>query len=92
VLTPVQATDLAISLLDALAAAGKVSAGNANSLEAKLRAAKKSLEADKTTAAIGQLGAALHEIEAMVRSGRLSDADAKPLLDLIQRLIASVTT
>ena len=91
VLTPAQATDIALGLLDALAEAGKVSAGNANSLEAKLRAGKKSLEADKTTAAIGQLGAALHEIEAMVRSGRLSEADAKPLRDLIERVIASVT-
>ena len=91
VLTPAQATEIALDLLDALAEAGKVSAGNANSLRAKLRAAQKSLEADKATPAIGQLGAVLNEIEAMVRSGRLSEADAKPLHDLVDRIIASIT-
>jgi len=92
VLTPAQATDGAMALLEALAAAGKVNNGNAKSLAAKLGAAKKALASDNANAAAGQLGAALNELEAMVRSGRLSEADAEPLHDLIERVIASVTT
>jgi hypothetical protein len=61
-------------------------------LSAKLDAAKKQLERGNTTPASGQLGAVLNELDAMVRSGRLADADAAPLRTLVQRLLDSIDT
>jgi DNA/RNA endonuclease G (NUC1) len=91
VLTRVAAVESAIALVDGLAARGKVSAGNANSLMAKLEAAQKQLARGNTTPASGQLGSLIHELDAMVRSGRLAAADAEPLRVLVARVIESIS-
>ena len=87
VLAPAQAVGNAIALVDALAEDGKLDAGNANSLRVKLEGARHSLEDDNTTAALGKLRALLNELDALVRSSRLSDAEARPVQTLVERII-----
>jgi len=91
VLTPAQAAAGAIALVDALAATGKISAGNANSLTSKLDGAIKALERGNMSAASGKLGALLNEIEAMVRSGRVTADDISALQSLVTRLRESIS-
>jgi hypothetical protein len=68
-----------------------LNAGNANSLNAKLDAALKQIEAGKNTPAANQLNAMLNELDALVRSGRLSATDADGLRVLVQRVIQSLS-
>jgi DNA/RNA endonuclease G (NUC1) len=64
--------------------------GNANSLQSKLDAARRQIEADRTNAPSHMLDAFINEIEAMVGSGRLTGAAAEPLLTYARRLRASI--
>jgi DNA/RNA endonuclease G (NUC1) len=86
--TPVQGIQNASAIVVRLA--GRISAGNVNSLTAKLDAAKKQLEVGNTNAASGQLGAVLNELDAMVRSGRLAETDAAPVRSLVERVLQSI--
>ena len=90
VMTPAQGVGKAITLVDASAASGELNAGQATSLRAKLDAARRSLDAGNETAAAGPLGAALAELEALVRAGRLTAADAGPLTTLLERVLGSL--
>jgi len=90
VLTPAQAVGRAIALLDELAAAGKIDAGNANSLRTKLESAQVALERDNDTAATGKLRALLNELAAMVSSDRLTAEEIQALRDLVERVLGSI--
>jgi DNA/RNA endonuclease G (NUC1) len=90
VLTQAKGVQTAAALVLRLAKDGEISTGNANSLTAKLDAARQQLDRGNTTPVNGQLGAVLNELDAMVRSGRLSDADAAPIRDLVQRVLQSI--
>jgi DNA/RNA endonuclease G (NUC1)/PKD repeat protein len=68
---------------------GMVSGGAANSLGAKLRAASASLDRGNPASAKGQLGAFIGEVQAMVQSGRLSQADGNALVAAAQRILDS---
>jgi len=92
VLTPGQAVQNALLLVQQLDAAGTLNRGNANSLAAKLDAAAQQLGHGNATAAANQLRSLLNELDALERSGRLSAADALPLRTLIGRLLASLAT
>jgi len=72
--------------IDGLVAAGRLNAGQGNSLAVKLDAAEKSLAKGNTSAARGQLGAFLNEVEAMVRSGRITGAEGSTLRTPIERV------
>ncbi len=91
VLTPAQGALSAIAMIDQLIAGGSLSAGNGNSLKAKLNAAIHQLDHD-TTPAINQLEALFHELDALVRTHRLPSADADALAALVRRVIASVAS
>jgi hypothetical protein len=91
VLTPAEGVDNAVALVNTLVADGKIDGGNAHSLISKLDGVKDALDRGSEQAASGKLGALLNELEAMVRSGRLSETDARALHDLIQRLIESIS-
>ena len=65
--------------IEGLETAGTLSPGNANSLLAKLRTVEKKLGSGN---AGGPLGAFVHEVQAMVRSGRLSAAEGDALTRL----------
>jgi DNA/RNA endonuclease G (NUC1) len=91
VLTPAQGAQNAAALVDQLVAAGRLAAGNATSLSAKLRAATDALQRGNPAAAVNQLGAALRELDAMTGSGRLAAADAEALRSYIGRVIRSAS-
>lgn len=77
--------------IDALSAlVGGAVEGNANSLNAKLNAAKASLDRGNAGTATNQLQAFLNEVAAMVRSGRLSAAQGDVLNAYAGRIIASI--
>ena len=63
---------------------------NANSLQAKLDAAANQLGKGNGTPAANQVEAFVNELNAMVRSGRVSEADAAALSTYAQRVIASI--
>ncbi len=65
--------------------------GTANSLEAKLNAALASIEGGNANAALGQLGAFNNQVEALVKSGKLSAADGQTLLSLADLAISTTT-
>jgi DNA/RNA endonuclease G (NUC1) len=90
VLTQAKGVQNAAALVLRLAKDGKISTGNAYSLTAKLDAARQQLDRGNSTPVNGQLGAVLNELDAMVRSGRLSDVDAAPIRDLVQRVLLSI--
>ena len=83
-------TDLK-AMVTGLLNGGKISRGNATSLNAKLDAAIAAFGRGNTTAAANQLNALLNEINAMVASGRLSSTDAAPMITLINRIIESAS-
>ena len=90
VATQAEGASDAQALIAQLNTDGKISNGNANSLDTKLDAAIAAFQRGQTGAAVNQLNALLNEIDAMVASGRLSSEDAAALRDLISRIIASV--
>jgi YVTN family beta-propeller protein len=67
--------------VEALVAAAKLSQAEGHALSVKLEAALRLLERGKTRAAGNVIGAFLNQVGALVRSRRLSDADAGPLRD-----------
>jgi len=67
--------------VEALVAAAKLSRAEGHALSVKLEAALRRIERGKTKAAGNVIGAFLNQVEALVRSRRLSDADAGPLRD-----------
>jgi DNA/RNA endonuclease G (NUC1)/PKD repeat protein len=91
VLSAAQAARGAIGLVEQLAASGALSSGVANSLVAKLSAAERAFDRDGATAALGQLGAALNELDALTRTGRTIAADTSALRSLIERIVTSVS-
>jgi len=90
VVTPAQAVSGAIAMVAALEASGKVGAGKANSLRAKLESARAALDCGNSNAATGKLNALLHELDAMVGSGRLTSQDVQPLRELVERVVDAV--
>jgi hypothetical protein len=76
--------------LDATLSTVTVNQGEANSLEAKLQAAAKQLAKDNTTPAENILGAFINELQAMMQSGRISEAVGSPIVAYTQRVIASI--
>lgn len=90
VLAPAEGVSRASELVDDLVAAGMLSAGEGTSLTAKLRNAERLLQRDDATPAVQLLEAALNELDALERSGRLTMTEAAPLRVMIERVLASV--
>ncbi|MBA3890188.1 MAG: DNA/RNA non-specific endonuclease [Gemmatimonadaceae bacterium] len=86
-----QATGSAAAALGQLASAGKINKGIANSLEVKLAAAENQFRRGNNTAAVNQLEAFIHELDALIQSGRLLAADAAQLRMLVTRIIAAAS-
>ena len=92
VLTPAQGVVNAITLIETLVSGGTLNAGNANSLRSKLESAIRALESDNVNAAIGKLGALLNEVDALVRSGRMTEDDIGALQSLVERVLESISS
>ncbi|HEX6060220.1 MAG TPA: DNA/RNA non-specific endonuclease [Gemmatimonadaceae bacterium] len=91
VLTLAQGVATAMELAVALGDAGALDAGSVRALLATLEAAKARLEGGDVTPARGALGAALHQLDALVRSRRLTTAAATPLREMIERVIRAAS-
>jgi DNA/RNA endonuclease G (NUC1) len=91
VTSPAQGVQSAMSVVNGLVDAGKLNAGNGNSLTQKLDAALKQIDAGKNTPAVNQLNAMLNEVDALVKTGRLAATDADAMRAIVQRVIASLT-
>jgi DNA/RNA endonuclease G (NUC1) len=91
VITPLQGLAPAAGMIQELVSDGRINSGNGNSLSSKLDAAQRQLTQGGSIPAANQLSALLNEIDAMVRSGRLSAADAAPLRALVGRVISSLS-
>jgi len=68
-----------------------LNAGNANSLRSKLDAAQNQLGSGNITAASNQLQALLDEVNAMIRSQRITTSDADGLVTMVNRIIRSIS-
>jgi DNA/RNA endonuclease G (NUC1) len=89
VLSARQGGDEARRLVDALAQAAGFNRGQRQSLSAKLEAALRSLDRGDATPARNQLRALLNELDAIVQSGRASEAQVAALRTWVQRMIAA---
>jgi probable HAF family extracellular repeat protein len=79
-----------IQLVEQMRADGKLSAGEAKSLLAKLDAAVRQLDAGKIAPTRNLLHAFTNEVNALESSGRLSSTDAQPLIDGANCVLASL--
>jgi len=79
------------ALVEQLVAAGTLSVGNGHSLEAPLNATVQQIEGGLSSLAVDQRGAFGHEVDAMMRSGRLSEADAAELASWASRVGRSLS-
>ena len=70
-----------VTLIGQMQTAGTLRAGEAKSLLAKLDAATRQLDQGRTTPAANLLEAFISEVSAAVAAGRLSAAEAQPLID-----------
>ena len=70
-----------------LSGEGALDQGQATSLLVKLDHALEHIGAGRTKTAINQLGAFINQVEALVRSGRLSESDGQTLIGAAQRVI-----
>jgi hypothetical protein len=91
VVAPTQALDQAADMVRDLAIKSGLNLGNTNSLDSKIDAAQKQLAKGNTNPAANQLQAALNELDAMIRSGRVTAADAATLRSMLTRVIQSIT-
>jgi DNA/RNA endonuclease G (NUC1) len=91
VFAPAQALQQASDMLRDLADRSGVSSGNVNSLNSKIDGAQAQLAKGNAGAAANQLQALLNELDAMVRSGRVTAADAAALKSLVSRAIQSIS-
>jgi hypothetical protein len=90
--TPQAQIQQLIQDVDSLASQGVLNQGQANSLTAKLRAALQQLERGNTKAAGGQLRAFINQVEALVRSGKLSSMQGRHLIDGANSVLAQINS
>lgn len=74
-----EALAAALTLTTALEGVGGINKGTVTSLSQKLKNAQKQAESGHNIPAINMIEAALNELEAIVRSGRATDADVMAL-------------
>ncbi|HEY2976233.1 MAG TPA: FG-GAP repeat protein [Pyrinomonadaceae bacterium] len=73
--------------VEALVAEGILNGGQGNSLLAKLHAALRQVDRGNTAAAINQLQAFIHEVQALIESGVLPAAEGEPLIEAAEQLL-----
>ncbi|MFL5523339.1 MAG: FIMAH domain-containing protein, partial [Gemmatimonadaceae bacterium] len=85
-----QALNGASTVVQALSTTAGLTAGEANSLLAKVDAAQKQLGIGNAIPAANQLRSMLKELDAMVGSGRLAESDAAALRALVEGVLDSL--
>ncbi len=90
VLTPVQKIQEMITFIQGLVNSGKLNNGQANSLIVKLNAAKKNIDHKSTQAATNKLNAFINEVNADIKTGKLSSTDGQTLIDEANAVINAI--
>jgi hypothetical protein len=80
----------AAAIVDALVAGQKISASAGRGLKAKLSGAVKNIDAGDDAGAVEKIESAIDQLNALVTSGRLADADAASLLSLLAQVMQSL--
>ena len=75
-----------------LVAADVLNGGQGNSLTTKLDAATGSLDRGKITTGVNQLNALINQINAFIKTGKLSESDGQALIDAINDAIQSASS
>jgi len=88
--SPLQGIANLRTMVASLGGRGGVNAGQLNSLQVKVDNASKLLDGGNGGAASNVLEALLNELDALGKSGRVSDAAAAPIADYARRVIASI--
>jgi thermitase len=81
-----------IQVQDASAQSGSTRAISLTALNAPLNAATAALDRGNNSTAVQQMLAFINEIQALVRSGRMDNARATPVLDTANRIVRSIGT
>jgi len=90
VMSPIEAIQKVQGMVDALVAGGKLDAKAAKTLSVKLTGAIKDLDKADVGFAIEKLQSVLDQLDAFVRTGKLSPTDAAPIRTLVGRVIQSL--
>jgi YVTN family beta-propeller protein len=90
VLTPVQKIQQMITLIQGLVTSGKLNHGQANSLIVKLNAAKMNINHENTQAATNELNAFINEVNADIKTDKLSSTDGQTLIDEANAVINAI--
>lgn len=88
--SPLQGIANLRTMVASLGGRGGLNAGQLNSLQVKIDNASRQLADGEANAATNMLEALLNEIDALGKSGRVSDAAAAPIVDYARRVIASI--
>lgn len=90
ILSPSEALASALTLTEALGGIGGINKGTVTSLSQKLKNAQKQAENGHNTPAINMIEAALNELDAIVQSGRATDADVAALRGVLQQTLVAL--
>jgi probable HAF family extracellular repeat protein len=71
--------------------AGVINGGNANALISKLEGAIAQLDKGNVDPAVNKIEAFINEVEALIRSGRLTSEQGQPLIDTARLIIESLS-
>ena len=88
--TPQESTQALIDSTNAMVAAHVLNRSEGISLTVKLRNAITRMDEQNASGAIPQLGAVINEINALIRSRRLTPAQGQPLIDATRAIIAKI--
>ena len=88
--TPQAMTQQLINQVNALVAQGVLNAGNGNALTAKLDAAIKQMDKGHARPASNQLEAFINQVEAFIRTGKLTSAQGESLIQAARAISAAL--
>ncbi|HST19868.1 MAG TPA: right-handed parallel beta-helix repeat-containing protein [Blastocatellia bacterium] len=87
---PLQAIQALISDVESLVAQGILNHGNGNALISKLEAARKQLERGHIRPAGNQINAFINQVEALMRSKKLTPQQGQPLIDAAMNILRQI--
>jgi len=87
---PLQAIQALINDVESLVAQGVLNHGNGNALISKLEAARKQLERGHVRPAGNQINAFINQVEAFIRSRKLTPQQGQPLIDAAMNILRQI--
>ena len=89
---PLQAIQALINNVESLVAQGVLNHGNGNALISKLEAARKQLERGHIRPTGNQINAFINQVDAFIRSGKLTPQQGQPLIDAAMNILQQIAT